>query len=84
MFLVAAVAVTLLAGTAGAGSSHVRIERIHRHVVVQGETVWSIAKSIARDQDPRPTVDEIIHLNHIDDAAIFPGDVLQIPASATA
>jgi nucleoid-associated protein YgaU len=48
-------------------------------VVVRGETVWSIAKTIAREQDPRPIVADIIDLNRIENAAIFPGQVLRVP-----
>ena len=79
LLVLAAVAVALFAGTAGAGSGRVQPIRLQSHVVVRGETVWSIAKTIAREQDPRPIVADIIDLNRIENAAIFPGQVLRVP-----
>jgi nucleoid-associated protein YgaU len=49
-------------------------------VVVQGgDTLWSIASSVAGDADVRSVVDEIQRLNHLDGTVLLPGQVLQLP-----
>jgi nucleoid-associated protein YgaU len=48
-------------------------------VVQDGDTLWSIATSMAGDADVRVVVDEIQRLNHLDGTALVPGQVLQLP-----
>ena len=49
-------------------------------VVVQpGDTLWSIATSVAGDDDVRAVVDEIQELNGLHGAVLVPGQVLQLP-----
>jgi nucleoid-associated protein YgaU len=49
-------------------------------VVVQGgDTLWSIASSVAGDGDVRAVVDQIQQLNHLDGTELVPGQVLQLP-----
>ena len=48
-------------------------------VVESGDTLWSIATSIAGDGDVRTTIDEIRQLNHLTSADIAPGQVLELP-----
>jgi nucleoid-associated protein YgaU len=48
-------------------------------VVQQGDTLWSIARSVARDEDVRAVVDAIQSLNGMDGAALSPGQVLRLP-----
>jgi nucleoid-associated protein YgaU len=52
----------------------------HSSVVVQpGDTLWSIARPIAGDQDVRLVVDAIQELNDLDGSALQPGQVLRLP-----
>ena len=48
-------------------------------VVQPGDTLWSIARSVAGDVDVRVVVDEIQRLNGMEDAALVPGQVLELP-----
>jgi nucleoid-associated protein YgaU len=48
-------------------------------VVRSGDTLWSIAGSVAGDQDVRAVVDAIIELNDLGDVALQPGQVLRVP-----
>ena len=49
----------------------------HTYVVHPGDTVWSIAKSIAPGRDPRALVDAITAANGSSDLAV--GQVLRLP-----
>jgi nucleoid-associated protein YgaU len=48
-------------------------------VVEEGDTLWSIARSVAGDADVRVVVDEIQRLNDLQDADLEPGQVLHLP-----
>jgi nucleoid-associated protein YgaU len=49
-------------------------------VVVQpGDTLWSIARSVAPEEDPRAVVDAIVDLNGLDGVDLLPGAELQLP-----
>ena len=48
-------------------------------VVERGDTLWSIARSVAGDRDVREVIDGIQGLNSLDGADISPGQVLQLP-----
>ncbi len=48
-------------------------------VVAPGDTVWSIAAA-HYSGDPRPRVDAILRLNHLEAPILLPGQTLQIPA----
>jgi hypothetical protein len=52
------------------------------YVVRVGDTVWSIAESMARGADPRAVVDAIAVRNGIDAGAVVPGQALVIPRVA--
>jgi len=52
----------------------------HRYVVCPGDTAWSIAQHVARGEDPRAVVDEILRANRVDPGALIPGQTLLIPA----
>jgi nucleoid-associated protein YgaU len=63
----------------GAGSDETR-PAAQRTVVVQpGDTLWSIAREVAPDEDVRITVYEIRKLNGLSDAMIASGQVLLLP-----
>ncbi|NEK86757.1 LysM peptidoglycan-binding domain-containing protein [Blastococcus saxobsidens] len=72
---VVALADSLLGGGTGGlelmGTSSVTVER--------GDTLWSIAGSVAGERDVREVVDRIQELNGLDSAAIEPGQVLHLP-----
>ena len=48
-------------------------------VVRPGDTLWSIARSVAGDEDVRVVIGEIQSLNGMEGAAIAPGQVLLLP-----
>ena len=50
-------------------------------VTVQpGESLWTIAGSVAPERDPRDVVADIVQLNNLDAARVLPGQQLFIPA----
>ncbi|SFR88722.1 LysM domain-containing protein [Agromyces sp. CF514] len=48
--------------------------------VADGESLWSIAESLAPQGDPRELIDEIVRLNGLDDTVVQPGQRLALPA----
>jgi len=52
------------------------------YVVRGGDTLWSIAKRLVPDGDPRPVVDAIARANELDPVALVPGQTLLIPTHA--
>lgn len=48
-------------------------------VVRQGDTLWSIARSVAGDHDVRVVVDAIAEINDLRDTTLQPGQVLRLP-----
>jgi nucleoid-associated protein YgaU len=48
-------------------------------VVERGDTLWSIARSVAGDRDVREVIDGIQGLNRLDGAEITPGQILRLP-----
>jgi len=52
------------------------------HVVEPGDSLWDLAKSVAPDgADVRRVVDAIFELNQLEDAIIYPGQRILLPAS---
>lgn len=51
------------------------------YVVAPGDTLWSIARSVAPGDDPRPLIDSIVSANALDPGSLVPGRVLVIPAA---
>lgn len=50
------------------------------HVVVQpGQSLWSIARSLAPQADTRATVAAIVELNGLDGSVVHPGQSLVVP-----
>lgn len=49
-------------------------------VVAQGDSLWSIAQSVAPAADPRAVVEDIRELNGLRSNLIQPGQVLLVPA----
>jgi LysM repeat protein len=48
-------------------------------VVQSGDTLWSIANSVAGDEDVRAVVDRIQQVNGLSGSALEPGQVLHLP-----
>jgi LysM repeat protein len=47
--------------------------------VHSGDTLWSIAESLAPDTDPRDVVDALQEVNGLSGASLVPGQVLLLP-----
>jgi hypothetical protein len=51
--------------------------------IEKGDTLWSIARAIYPDRDPRPVVAMIRDLNGLqENPTVYPGQLLKIPASS--
>ena len=50
------------------------------YVVREGDTLWSIARRLRPDADPRPLVDAIASANRVQAGTLVPGSTLVIPA----
>ena len=75
-------AVSLLAGRAGAGTAHAVAPRTF--CVQPGDTVWRIARRVVGPEgDPRRVVDELVRENHIRDAVIVPGQRLVLHSTGS-
>lgn len=80
--VVTAVAVAVLVGPAVGGSSPgPELELAGRATVTvhSGDTLWSIARTVAPGSDPREVVDALQDVNGIDGASLVPGQVLLLP-----
>lgn len=49
--------------------------------VMAGESLWTVAQSIAPSADPRDVVDALVRLNALDGAAVRAGQRLAVPAA---
>ena len=49
------------------------------YTVKQGDTLWSIARRIAPERDPRPVVDQLIADNHLQ-GSLQVGQAIDLPA----
>lgn len=55
------------------------------HVTVQpGDTLWSIARAVAPESDPRDVVDAIVRLNALPSGGLDVGQSIAIPAEYAA
>lgn len=82
VLLVAPIAVALgvLASTGSVQASGTAPVAANAHVVVQpGQSLWSIARSVAPQADTRATVAAIAELNGLTDSIVHPGQSLVIP-----
>jgi len=46
--------------------------------VQSGDTLWSIAQSVAPNRDPRAVVADLQSRNHLSDVALSPGQTLKV------
>lgn len=47
--------------------------------VAPGESIWSIARALNTDGDPRSLVDQIITVNNLDSADVAAGTKIRVP-----
>lgn len=65
---------------AGSVFAEPAVYRNHRVAVAQGDTLWEIAaRHTERKEDVRVVVDRIVKANNIQNAHIYPGQILQVP-----
>jgi nucleoid-associated protein YgaU len=65
--------------TASGGDGELQLVSETTTVVRPGDTLWSIARSVADDADVRLVVDDIQRLNGLEGADLVPGQVLRLP-----
>ncbi|HEY5230217.1 MAG TPA: LysM peptidoglycan-binding domain-containing protein [Galbitalea sp.] len=75
--VIAALVFGINAGGATATNSSTPLTRV---TVVGGETLWSLARQVAPNADPRDVVADIMSVNRMSSADIQPGEQLAIPA----
>jgi nucleoid-associated protein YgaU len=63
----------------GGGGDGLRLAGESSVVVESGDTLWSIAASVADGEDVRDVVAQIRAVNELDSADLVPGQVLQLP-----
>jgi nucleoid-associated protein YgaU len=63
----------------GGGEGDLRLAGVNSVVVQSGDTLWSIASSLAGDADVRAVVYRIQQLNALEGADLVPGQVLVLP-----
>ena len=61
------------------GGPGLRLVAVSSVVVEPGDTLWSIATSVAAEEDVRVVVDRIQELNGLEDAELTPGQLLLLP-----
>jgi len=63
-----------------AASTGFRLKPQTKQIVVQpGDTLWAIAKAESPETDPRDMIGQIVQLNELGSAKIYPGQVLTLP-----
>lgn len=80
--LVAAVVVGVVSGGSAIGSNDAGAPAgtFDTVTVMPGDSLWSIARSVAPGQDPRDVVAEISSLNQLPGSVLDTGEELAIPA----
>ena len=68
-----------LAPLVSGGDQELHLAGVSSVVVEPGDTLWSIASSVADGEDVRAVVDRIQELNRLDGSALVPGQVLHLP-----
>jgi nucleoid-associated protein YgaU len=64
--------------TGGAGDD-LRLAGVSSVVVEPGDTLWSVAASVAGEEDVRAVIDRIQEINGLDGTGLVPGQVLLLP-----
>jgi nucleoid-associated protein YgaU len=68
-------AVTVLDGP----DSHLQLAGQSSVVVEPGDTLWSIARALAPQEDVRAVVDALTEANRLEGTVLIPGQVLRVP-----
>jgi nucleoid-associated protein YgaU len=80
LMLAGVVAIAALLGSLlDGGSGRLHLAGESSVVVESGDTLWSIAASVADGEDVRDVVAQIRAVNELDSADLVPGQVLQLP-----
>jgi len=80
-----ALSIAILSGGGALASNEGASGVTFDHVTVQaGDTLWSIARSVAPEADPRDVVDAIVGLNALSTASLQPGQSIAIPTEYSA
>jgi hypothetical protein len=80
VFLLALVGGGVLFGTGSRAGASDQAGPAHAYLVVQpGQTLWSIAKAVAPQDDPRATIEAIRRLNSLPDTGIQAGQRIALP-----
>ena len=78
--LVAVVVGTLWGAGSTLGGAEARSDPVRRYVVVEGDTLWEIARTLVGPEgDPRPVIDRIREANHLGTAVLIEGQLLVLP-----
>ncbi|KNY06409.1 LysM peptidoglycan-binding domain-containing protein [Microbacterium sp. GCS4] len=70
----------LSGGSAIASNEHVATASFETVTVMPGDTLWSIAESVAPGSDPREVIGDITRLNALQGGALQIGQEIAIPA----
>lgn len=84
--VVAGLAIAAIAGGGAAMGSDesAPADAFETVTVLSGDSLWTIAQSVAPGHDPRDVVDAISHLNQLPGGALVAGQELSIPAEYAA
>lgn len=77
--LAAAAVLGILGGGAASASDPAAPVHPHYVTVLSGESLWSIAESMAPGADPRNVIAAIVTVNRLSDATVVPGERLVVP-----
>jgi LysM repeat protein len=75
------VAIALFAGlNAGGATATSSSTPLSTVTVASGQSLWQLARHIAPNADPRDVISDIIDVNQLASADVYPGEQLEIPA----
>ncbi|MFJ6678923.1 LysM peptidoglycan-binding domain-containing protein [Microbacterium sp. NPDC091382] len=69
----------LASGAAGSAAGTFKTVTVH-----PGDSLWTIARDVAPESDPRDVIDDIVRLNALPSSVVDAGQSLAIPATYTA
>jgi hypothetical protein len=75
--VIAALAIGINSGGATATNSAAPLKSV---TVSSGETLWQLARHVAPNSDPRDVVSDIMNVNQLTTANLYPGERLEIPS----
>lgn len=81
LLLVAVLSTAFALGRVGAQGSTTTSApaQVGERTVQPGDTLWSVARQLAPGQDPRPVVEQLRRLNHLDGDTLHAGQLLLLP-----